>query len=79
MFKHSEYLLIVVLEHLICFRHKCIFGAIVDVTGVHGFSCKLSAGQRSRHAAVNDLKKRVLSTANIPSVSEPLGVRRKAT
>jgi len=55
----------------VCSPHTCVCGAAVDSTGRHGLSCRKSAGRHSRHSAVNDLIKRALSSAEIPSRLEP--------
>jgi len=55
----------------VCLPHVCICGAAVDSTGRHGLSCRKSAGRLSRHSAVNDLIKRALMSAEIPSRLEP--------
>lgn len=60
----------------ICVPHKCICGNQVDELGTHGLSCIFSAGRHSRHHAVNDLIKRALISAGIPSVLEPTGTCR---
>ena len=55
----------------VCLPHVCICGAAVDSTGRHGLSCRKSAGRLSRHSAVNDLIKRALLSAEVPSRLEP--------
>ena len=55
----------------ICLPHVCVCGASVDSMGRHGLSCRKSAGRLSRHSAVNDLIKRALMSAEIPSRLEP--------
>lgn len=60
----------------ICVPHTCICGSIVDELGTHGLSCIFSAGRLSRHHAVNDLIRRALTSAGIPSVLEPTGTSR---
>ena len=59
-----------------CHPHKCKCGAHVDALGHHALSCKLSAGRLPRHAALNDIIKRALHTAGIPSILEPAGLDR---
>ena len=44
--------------------------------GLRGLSCKYSAGRRPRHAALNDVVKRVLQRAGLPCVLEPSGLDR---
>jgi len=55
----------------VCLPHTCVCGVSVDSTGRHGLSCRKSAGRLSRHSAVNDLIKRALLLAEIPSKLEP--------
>ena len=55
----------------VCLPHVCVCGAPVDSTGRHGLSCSKSAGRLSRHSAVNDLIKRALMSAEVPSRLEP--------
>ena len=57
----------------ICQPHKCRCG--VDI-GHHPLSCRYSAGRLPRHAGLNDIIKRSLNTAGIPSVWEPPGLDR---
>ena len=60
----------------ICERHRCRCGAEVDRLGHHPLSCRRSAGRLPRHAALNDVVKRALATAGIPSNLEPPGLDR---
>jgi hypothetical protein len=60
-----------------CVPHPCICGEIVDKLGHHGLSCYRSAGRRARHEMINDLVKRALTSAEIPSIREPNGYYRK--
>ena len=60
----------------VCLQHKCVCGATVDCTGRHGLSCHKSAGRLSRHSAVNELIKRALKSAEIPSRLEPKSLNR---
>jgi len=59
------------LSATICAPHTCICGMQVDSSGVHGLAGRKSAGRHMRHNAVNDLIKRALASANVPSVLEP--------
>ncbi len=59
----------------ICASHHCQFcGAEVSSLGLHGLCCRKSEGRHSRHASLNDIIKRSLSTAGIPSRLEPPGL-----
>ena len=61
----------------ICHPHQCCScGADVDSLGTHGLSCRSSSGCHCRHAAVNDIMKRSLDSAKIPSHLEPSGLYR---
>jgi hypothetical protein len=55
----------------VCLPHTCVCEATVDSFGRHGLSCRKSAGRLSRHSAVNELIKRALMSAEIPSRLEP--------
>jgi len=46
----------------------------MDKSGVHGVSCRRAAGTFSRHAALTDIIHRVLSSVNVPSILEPIGM-----
>ena len=61
----------------ICQQHNCLCGVEVDSLGRHGLSCKNQIGRHPRHSQVNDLVKRALSSADIPSRLEPPGLSRK--
>jgi len=61
----------------VCLPHTCVCGAVVDSTGRHGLSCRKSIGRLSRHSAVNDLLKRALQSAEIPSRLEPRSLVRQ--
>ena len=58
----------------ICQEHKCRCGQRVDRLGHHGLGCLKSAGRWPRHAHINDVIKRSLATAGIPSILEPAGL-----
>ena len=60
----------------VCEPHRCRCGREMDARGLHGLSCRFSAGRHPRHAALNDIVRRSLTSAGIPAVLEPLGVDR---
>ena len=59
-----------------CQRHRCRCGQLVDELGHHGLSCRYSGGRLPRHANLNDVVKRALGAAGIPSWLEPVGLDR---
>ena len=60
----------------VCEPHKCRCGRMMDSRGLHGLSCRFSAGRHPRHSALNDIIRRSLLSAGIPSVLEPAGTDR---
>ena len=60
----------------VCEPHPCRCGRQVDRLGHHGLSCRYSAGRFPRHANLNDVVKRGLTAAGIPSWLEPVGLDR---
>ena len=61
----------------LCRPHQCVHcGSLVDELGTHGLSCQFSKGRHPRHAGVNDVLKRSLYAAQIPSNLEPTGLYR---
>ena len=60
----------------ICEPHLCLCDNSVNESGHHGLCCKLRKGRRSRHEAVNDIIKRALCSAEVPSIREPPGCSR---
>jgi len=60
----------------ICEVHSCRCGRRMDEKGLHGLSCKFSAGRHPRHAALNDVVRRALQKAGLPSTLEPTGMDR---
>ena len=58
-------------------RHTCNCGVLVEEKGWHGLSCAKSAGRFSRHHALNEVVRRALVSAGVPSVLEPLGLLRE--
>ena len=59
----------------LCQAHQCPCGALVEVNGLHGLSCKLDSGKHSRHASINDIIYRSCCRADIPA-KEPTGLTR---
>ena len=61
----------------LCSPHPCCCcGATVESLGTHGLSCRFCKGQHPRHASLNDLVKRALESAEIPSHLETNGLYR---
>ena len=58
----------------ICEPHKCRCGKQVNSLGHHGLSCLKSAGRLPRHYNLNDIVKRSLNAAGVPSWLEPVGL-----
>ena len=46
----------------------------MDILGHHGLSCRQSAGRIPRHVQLNEIIRRSLNTAGIPSILEPVGL-----
>ena len=46
----------------------------MDTLGTQGLSCRFSAGQHFRHAMLNNILHRALSSANVPSRLEHTGL-----
>ena len=58
----------------LCRPHTCHHcGAGVDSLATHGLNCRWSEGRHHRHAALNDIIHRALSSAKIPARLEPSG------
>ena len=57
--------------------HQCPCGKLADARGTHGLSCKLGTARENRHHQLNDIVRRALVRANIPSVLEPTGLSRE--
>ena len=60
----------------VCIPHSFRCGGGMDSRGLHGLSCKFSAGRFPRHSAMNDVIKRTLQKSGLPSVFEPPGLYR---
>ena len=48
----------------------------MNVLGLHGLSFQRSAGRLPRHSSLNDIIKRSLKQAGVPSWLEPVGLDR---
>ena len=57
-------------------RTPCKCGTQIDETALHPLSCRLQEGRFPRHGAINDIIRRALIKAGIPSVLEPTGLHR---
>ena len=60
----------------LCEPRQCPCGKMVDAGGTHGLSCKRGTARAIRHHQLNDIVRRALVRANIPSVLEPSGLLR---
>ena len=60
----------------ICHPHECNCGEMVEHNGRHGLKCKSARGRKTRHDEVNQLIKRGLDQAKLPSTLEPVGLSR---
>ena len=61
----------------ICESYICVCGSLVNENGIHGLSCTKSASARfERHTIMNDTLHRSLTSINVPSKLEPLGLSR---
>ena len=61
----------------VCIPHSYRCGGRIYSSGLHGLSCKYIAGRFPRHSAMNDVIKRELQKAGLPSVLEPPGLDRR--
>jgi hypothetical protein len=61
----------------LCHPHECNCGEMVEPKGRHGLKCKMARGRKQRHDEVNQLIKRGLDQAKLPSTLEPIGLSRK--
>ena len=61
----------------LCRPHRCHHcGLEVDALATHGFSCRQSQGRHNRHAGLNNIIHRSLTSAKVPSRLEPSGLQR---
>ena len=49
----------------------------MDAKGIHGLSCIYSAGRHPRQASLNDVVRRALKSAGIPSILELVGIDKR--
>ena len=61
----------------VCIPRRCKYGTTVDAFGYHLLSCRFNAGRIPRHSAINDVVRRGLSAAGIPSILEPSSLDRQ--
>ena len=61
----------------VCGPHRCQHcSAEVNALGRHALSCRWSEGRHLQHAALNEIVKRGLTAAHVPSRLEPTGLLR---
>ena len=59
----------------LCQPHECHHcHTRVNHKGLHGLSCRKSQGKHPRHAAINVIIERSLTSAGVPSQLEPTGI-----
>ena len=58
----------------VCVPHTCCCGRLMDAKEIQGLLFKYSAGHHPRHAALNEVVRRALKSAGIPSILEQMGV-----
>ena len=58
----------------LCEPHPSPCGIVVHARGLHGLSCKRSAGRFTHHQQLNDVIWRALRQADKPAIKEPLGL-----
>lgn len=56
--------------------YTCVCGKPVQGTATHGLDCRKSSGKHARHSEVNNIIKRALTAAGVPSQLEPAGLSR---
>jgi len=60
----------------LCEEHKCVCGVTVRKDGLHGLSCRSSAGRISRHDEINKIVSHAFSSAGFPNIIQPPGISR---
>ena len=58
----------------VCTSHRCRCGSKVDKYGLHPLSCRFSISRLPRHTALNDIIRRSLQSASIPTLLESAGL-----
>ena len=58
----------------LCEAHTCPCGALVSTRGIHGLSCKRSAGRSTWHQQIKDLIWWALQRCYVPANKEPSGL-----
>ena len=56
--------------------HQCNCGALVYARGLHGLSCRRSAGRHAMYSLLNDTIWHALNTAGVQPTKEPTGLLR---
>ena len=57
-------------------QYRCRCGSLSDRKGYHALTCRFSAGRIPRHTALNDIVRRALKSAGVPTLLEPQGIDR---
>ena len=55
-------------------KHISPCGALVEVNGFHGLSCKLCSGKHLRHVSINVIIYRAYCRADVPAVKKSTGL-----
>ena len=58
----------------LCAPHSWPYGELVDALGIHGLSCRRSAGRTSIHNMLNDIIFRACNRSGVPASKEPTGL-----
>ena len=61
----------------LCEPHQCPCGKLADARSTHRLSCKSGTARTIHHHHLNDIVRRALVRANIPSVLEPTSLSRE--
>ncbi len=60
----------------LCEEHKCVCGVNVKKDGIHGLSCRRSAGKIAIHDEINKIISHAFSSAGFPNILQPPGISR---